>query len=66
MTIFAAIMVADGRLVTVWRLKILVRHLKIDARGQMVTPQLENKIKLQIVTKSNGILSVDDVRIIRK
>ncbi len=39
---------------------------KIDARGQVCTPLLENKIKLQIVTKSEGILSADDVHIIRK
>ena len=39
---------------------------KIDARGQVCTPQLENDIKLRVVTRSRGVLSADDIHIIRK
>lgn len=42
------------------------QFIKIDIRGQKITPEIERGLKQSIVSKTNGIIEFDSIDLIRK
>ena len=42
------------------------KFIKIDTRGQKITPEIERRLKQSIVSKTAGIIEFDSIDLIRK